>query len=542
MKKSLYIILFLLVSLSMSAMPAWRGEIEKKLPDGSTIMVTLQGDRYLHYYTSSDGRWWTEQDGVLYETEPQDEEQIETLRLARRRITRTVNQATPLNIAPRGLVILANFHNVKFKSTNTLEDMTEMLNGENYTFNNATGSARQYFIDQSRGMYTPHFDVVGPVELTQNYGYYGEDDKTVGYDGEDLRACDMVAEACRLADSVFDVDFTKYDCDNDGEVDFVYVIYAGFGQAEGAPTNTVWPHAYWLSDFHGEVTCGINCMIDGKKVNTYACGPELKGSTGSTRSGIGTFCHEFSHVLGLPDLYITLSSSGHRTMGSWDILDYGPYNNGGRTPPAYSAYERFFCGWIKPYVLNSAGTYELPDIKSTGAAAIITSTGTSNLIGNDPNPTEFYLLENRQKTGWDKYLKGHGLMITKIRYNYKKWYDNVVNDTKSNMGVDIIEADGNDDPESDYPTDLYPAGADSFTPYSTYPITNIKETGGLISLDFMGGGKTIQLATEEIEEEERIEAIYNIFGQMVSSKRIEDLPMGVYLIKTNIKTKKISIQ
>ena len=153
LRRTITLLLFAAIVVSLSAMPAWRGEIEKKLADGSTILVTLQGDRFLHYYTSEDGRWWKEKNGVLVEIPKADEKTINNQRRVRRRVTQNINQATPLNIAPKGLIILANFNKTYFNSKNSLEGMTEMHNGDNYTYGGATGSARQYFIDQSRGLY-----------------------------------------------------------------------------------------------------------------------------------------------------------------------------------------------------------------------------------------------------------------------------------------------------------------------------------------------------------------------------------------------------
>lgn len=538
-------IALLMTTLSVNALPAYKGEIEKQTTYGTTIKVTLQGDRWLHYFQSADGRCWSEnEEGVLVPIAAPTDKQRETIHKAKRKVSPATNTAYPRNIAPRGLVILANYKNLKFNSENTQAAMSEMLNGSNYTHNGATGSARQYFIDQSMGQYQPQFDVVGPVELSKNYEYYGEDDKSVGYPGEDIHAVDMIVEACQLADKNFNVDFTKYDCNNDGEVDFVFVIYAGYGQAAGAPSNTIWPHSFWVSDFHGETAGGITCKIDGKKINTYACGPELNSYTGTNREGIGTFCHEFSHVLGLPDLYITGGTSNHRTLNTWSVLDYGCYNNESRTPAGYSAYERFFMGWLKPTLLNQAGTYTLNELQTTNTAGIITATGKANLIGNDPNPTEFYLIENRQKKGWDAYLAGHGMMITKIKYSYQKWYDNTVNNSKSTMGVDIIEATPNTSTskKGDKATDLYPTGATFFTPYDDYPLTNITETEyGVISFDFMGGGQEIIISNiEDIDNEEHIVAIYDILGHYIQGNSLENLPKGIYIIKTNKSVRKIS--
>ncbi len=535
------LLILCLTASSLSAMPAWRGEVEKRLEDGTSMMVTLQGDRWLHYYESADGRCWREtSEGYLVPQEKPTVEKESTIRRMKRMPQQTAT-ASKRNIAPRGIVILVNFKKLHFLPENTQEAMNEMLNSDNYTYDEATGSAKQYFIDQSMGQYQPQFDVVGPVTLSQDYAYYGEDDTSVGYAGEDLRAVDMIVEACRLADSEFGVNFKDYDCDNDGEVDFVFVIYAGYGQSSGADENTIWPHSFWVSDFHGDVAGGQTCIIDNTKINTYACVPELNGRSGNRRIGIGTFCHEFSHVLGFPDLYITESSPNHRTLGDWDILDYGPYLNRGRTPPAYSAYERFFMGWLYPAILNEKGTYTLQELQQSNTAAIITSTGKHNMAGNDPNPTEFYILENRQQTGWDKYLKGHGLMITKIKYNYQSWYDNTVNNTSSNLGVDIIEAEKNTE-KTNKPTDLFPAGATAFTPYSTYPVTNIKESDGQISFDFMGGGESIVVSTDDNKIEEQVIAIYSVLGHLTQYTQTEQLPKGIYIVKTDKTTRKISIQ
>ena len=129
-------------------------------------------------------------------------------------------------------------------------------------------------------------------------------------------------------------------------------------------------------------------VFDGKILYDYACSSELKGNSGSNMCGIGTFCHEFSHVLGLPDLYDT-EYSGHNTLGSWDIMDYGGYSNNGRTPPSFSSYERFYLGWLTPTILNSAANITIDELQSSNQAYLVSSTGTHNLDGASPNPNSF---------------------------------------------------------------------------------------------------------------------------------------------------------
>lgn len=531
MRSNILLIMALVSTTLLVAKPAYRGPIEIEQADGTTVTVYKHGDEFFHYMTTADGQRVELKDGMLQKLPALSEEEILTRRMQsdKRRITNQTRAAYPLNIAPRGLVILVNFTDVSFSDENTLADMTEMLNGDNYTYNDATGSARQYFHDQSMGQYNPVFDVVGPVTVSNTMSYYGQNYPTE--DSEDKHVDKMIQEACKLADQQFNVDFSLYDNNNDGDVDFVYFIYAGYGEADSEITNTIWPHSFWLYDGYR-----ITLKLDGKRINTYACGAELQAS--GNRDGIGTFCHEFGHVLGLPDLYATNSSNNH-TLLDWDIMDYGSYNNDGKTPPAYSAYERFFLGWATPTILNKAVTVELPGLQQTNACCIITSTGNSNLIGNDPDPTEFFLLENRQQTGWDKHLPGHGMLITKIKYSYATWIQNTVNN--NTMGVDIMEARTNTGYYGQG-TDAFPAGATKYTPYANYPITNIKENKGIITFDFMGGGNIFNTDLENTVQEETVLAIYNIMGQAVATTDLSQLEQGIYIVKTTLGTKKIAVR
>lgn len=414
-----------------------------------------------------------------------------------RRISAAATTASPLNIAQRGLIILVNFSDLSYRPENTHAEMDSMINGRNYTRDysykygsttyhvQASGSVRRYFQDASAGAYNPIFDVVGPVTLSKGYAYYGANDIY----GDDKNATLMIKEACQLAKNQ-GVDFRQYDNDGDGYVDFVYVFYAGKNESDGAGDNYIWPHSYELEADR------ISLTLDGKKVNRYACSGELEYYSGK-HDGIGTFCHEFSHVLGLPDLYETTGNGTWKTMGEWDVMDYGPYNNEGNTPPTYSGYERWFMGWTTPQLLNSASTDTLHNLATSNHCYILTTSGTCSGTGNDPNPSTFYILENRQQSGWDAYLPGHGMMMTKVAYSYNKWSENTVNNSKSAMGVDLVEADGSAPAYSQSnsgngyfgkPGDLFPAGATSSSKVTGYPISDIREQNGVITFRLMGGG------------------------------------------------------
>ena len=509
MKRFIFSLLALCaLSVSLLAVPARRGAMTITQPDGTQITAYLHGDAFFHYYTSEDGQLLERAEDGFYRatTLPSaDEMRARAARSPRRVAKQQKEVGTSLNLAPRGLIILVNFSNLTFKTS--VAEMDSMINGLNYTRSysftyygekytvKSSGSARQYFHDTSLGQYNPVFDVIGPVTLSQKYSYYGSNNKN----GEDKNPEQMIKEACELVDG--DVDFSIYDNNHDGKVDFVYVIYAGYGEADGGGDDYIWPHNYALT------ASDVTCMVDDVQVDNYACSNEINYGSGK-HNGIGTFCHEFSHVLGLPDLYAT-NNATHKTMGAWDILDYGPYNNDGNTPPHYSAYERFYMGWLKPTVVNTACSVQLPALHTSNAAVVMTETGEHKLDGLNPNPSTFYLLENRQNEGWDAYLPGHGMLVTKVAYSSSKWENNTVNNTKRSMGVDIIEADGSapsydeEDYENGYfgkEGDAYPAGSTSFTKLAAYQVTDIQEKGGVINFKVNGGGETILLDVEDVAQ------------------------------------------
>ena len=542
MKRLSILVLVSAMAFAMWAVPARRGGVVVTLPDGSEMIVYQHGDEHFHWQTNEKGEWIRlGEDGFYQVTEALSEEQIEVKRMASPR--RVATAAYPLNIAPRGLVILVNFADVAF--TTEKEEMDSMLTAVNYTRNysytyrgktyniSSQGSARQYFEDASFGQYSPEFDVVGPVTVSKNMKYYGQNDSY----GSDLYPQTMVSEACKLADTQFGVDFTRYDNNGDGYVDFVFVIYAGYGEADGGADETIWPHAWNL------LSAGTRCVIDGKIVDLYACGNELDFYS-KKHTGIGTFCHEFSHVLGLPDLYDTNQETPHekKTLGSWSIMDYGPYNNEGNTPPAFSAYERFFMGWLTPRLITDPENVVLTDLKGSNEALLISSSDQHNLIGNNPSPTTFYMIENRQQEGWDKHLPGHGMMLTKILYDYNKWFENTVNNTSSKMGVDLIEADGKA-PSYDYYNknngydgkagDLFPAGAKAYTKIADHAIEAITEVDGVIKFKYKGGVEEPETAVENTVAKEEVIAVYNILGQKQMTTDIESLPHGTYVVVTS---------
>ncbi len=475
MKRFLALILFGLSCAGLWSVPARPGKILATQPDGTTIEVEISGDETFHYTATTDGylvkrnsegffEYATITNGEIvtsgirvYNQDMKANTNIEafsierqlemlnstwTQRAAAKRQAQQTN-ATENGLADEGIVILVNFQDVKFTVENPQAAFDSLLNQEGYSENGALGSARDYFYASSAGQYDPTFHIYGPYDLPNDMEYYGANNYT-----GDKHPEQMIVDAVKklYADTTANINFADYDQNGDGLIDFVFVYYAGHNEAEGGPENSIWPHKSQINDNPAISEADRNIEYDGKKLGMYACTSELRGASGNEMCGVGTFCHEFGHVLGLMDLYST-NYNGHKTLGTWDIMDQGAYNNDGKTPPLYSAFERFVLGWLTPEVIKADTSYELENIGTSNMAFIIRSDGGTTLP-NWNTTNKYYLLETRVNeidNTWDEYLPGQGMIITQIAYSQWKWTMNTINDDEDNMGVDLIEADGRTD-------------------------------------------------------------------------------------------------
>lgn len=317
----------------------------------------------------------------------------------------------------KGLVILVEYGDIEFKYGD-FDYFNRMLNEEGFSDYGSLGSARDWFVDNSNGQFLPDFDVYGPVKLPNNREYYGGNDTF----GNDLRPHEMAIHACQLLDE--EVDFSQYDRDGDGLIDNVFIFFAGKGEHDSNIKNAVWPHSW-------DVALGIpdeQFVFDGVQLNHYACTCEYP--SGYKRpDGIGTFVHEFSHVMGLPDLYVTTYTGGF-TPGDWSVMDTGPYNNDRLTPPNYSSYEKTALGWIECQPFTE-GRMEIPYLAETNTAYALPT----------EKRMEFYFFENRQQRGNDEFLPGHGMLVWHVDYKKGIWATNTVNNTRNHQYVDLVEAD-----------------------------------------------------------------------------------------------------
>ena len=483
----LFLAMFLFVAEAL-AVPAKRGVTKNlTLADGSRVVATLQGDEYANYYLASDGRAFQMKDGAYTAV---DRSALETQRKQLMQVRNKQRAARRVGTAPeggyqgqkKGLVILVEFTDVKFTyGQSVFKDYFNKVGFNSYGMH---GSVHDYFYEQSYGKLDLEFDIVGPVTMTSAASYYSTDNK---------RVAGMVNTLCKNVDD--QVDFSKYDWDGDGTVDQVYVIYAGWGAAQGAD-NTIWPHEWTVRASGSQYNSKEGVLID-----TYGISCELRGRSGSEIDGIGTSCHEFSHCLGLPDFYDTRDDGTNFGMNVWSLMDYGCYNgdNNGQCPSGYTAYERWFAGWLEPIELNSSCQItDMPAIEEEPVAYI---------MYNDKNKNEYYLLANHQIKGFDESQYGHGLLVLHVDYDATSWSQNTVNNTVGHERMTIIPADNSlavsnsnlaGDPfpgtrnntqltdESRPSASLYNANLDG-RKFMGKPLTDITEVDGLVTFNVMGG-------------------------------------------------------
>lgn len=551
MKRTLSILLVSWVARVAMAIPADRTPFTHVQTDGTTVVVYPHGDEFHHFCLNAQGEQivenaqgdWQVADVQLTRSQLQTRHKQGVQRRARKEFGRD-----PF-LAPHGLVILAEFPDKKFTSATPHADFDSLMNGINYNYDGATGSVRQYFIDQSNGQYKPQFTVVGPVTMPHESAYYGTNDSW----GYDRYLADFVIDACLAADDK--ADFSQIDFDNDGYADFVYIVYAGRGEADGGGSSTLWPCSWELSntlysEYTNQTTYTWDKLpkLDGKFIENYAISNELR--KGNCRAGIGGVCHEYSHVCGLPDVYDSYYGDNYdnsATPGDWHLMDQGAYNNGGKTPPSYSPWDKYFLGWVQPSLLTDAcndtlradgQTYRY--IAADGKAKKATA------------PTPVYYIENRQQTGWDAYSPGHGMLIWMVNYDGDIWAANEPNASESEeygkpecnkdgeMHYQLISAAGSIAVRGDR-RDPFPGenNVRSYTPLTDYPLTDICETDGVITYQLKGGVTPTPTSILDAVAAESI-AIYDLMGRYCGN-RIEGLAHGIYTVVERKGAKKIII-
>lgn len=522
----LIVLLSVLASIQALANPAIRGSIPMPQPDGSLVSICLVGDEFYSFNTTVDGYTvirnemgayvYAQREGMnlvpteviahdegqrtaaelaLLATTPKrlvDEMSVEEANV--RRVKRDVDLSNFDFDNFHGLVILIDFADKKFASADPKSFYTEMFSTENFTgFHDpitdrdvtCLGSVRDYFNEQSSGAFKPPFDVYGPYTSTRKANEC------------DRYSTSIFTSALKKAND--EVDFTLYDNNGDGRVDMIYFLVAGYSAASnGTETGYLWPHA---SNLYGNAI-----IYDGKRMDRYASSTELYGWENSpstvTVEGIGTVAHEFSHVLGLPDFYDTdYSNSGGESHhpGGWDVMAGGGDYNYGRTPAGYTLFERYALGWAHPKTITQAGTYTMKAVNESNDGYILRT----------PQNKEFFTIENRQKTRWDAYIPGHGMIVTRVdSTNANIWAMNKVNCNPSHNYFEMLRA-GNTT-SGDLSSDPFPGSQGNpmitnetapnlktWTGYANpFNIVGISEENGIISFKVIEEGSLLRLVED----------------------------------------------
>ena len=410
----------LFISLAAGAVPAKPGPFQYTQPDGSVVTLERHGDEFLNWTTLYGTQRVVELDeNGFWRPSQISEARREAARLRRQTVgeqrlqilhSRSRSNVSMTQGSRHIPVFLVEFPDKNFSVENPADSFSAMLNQPGYSGNEGTGSVQDYFMDNSHGRFQPIFDVYGPVMLPNEMAYYG---KNRSGQGTDIRPELALFDACViLADQV---DFSIYDADGDGFVDMTLFYYAGYSEAEGASTNTIWPHQYTVQASSSDEA--RNTRFNGKRLGNYFCTAELKGTQGTKQCGIGPTCHEFSHSLGLPDFYDTDYEKNGECAGltSFSLMDGGCYLNESRTPPYLNAEERVMLGWMaEEEVLDlTSGTVSFPAIQNNVAYISYCSV-----------EGEYYLYECRDASGWDAYLP-EGMLI----YHADKSMDHRVGNT-----------------------------------------------------------------------------------------------------------------
>lgn len=528
------LLLATMVCLHAVAIPAHRGSVMMPQPDGTMVSICLVGDEFYHFNTTVDGYTIIlNDDGAYVYAKREGGNLVPTTLLAHDEGSRSDAELAFLATVPkhlideisvaqghvrrakrnvdmsnfdlanfRGLVILIDFSNIQFSADDPKAFYSQMFSTEGLTQYydpfiksnvNCPGSVRDYFKDQSNGAFSPPFDVYGPYRAR-----YGKD---AVYQAR-ANQCQSLASTIfsnALKEANEEVDFTIYDNNNDGKIDMVYFLVAGYASSyEGNNKGYLWPHASNLEWTH--------YSFDGKLIDRYASSTELFGleSVPSTVTvdGIGTVCHEFSHVLGLPDFYDTDYSEGggqSHDIGGWDVMAGGADYNHGRSPVGYSYYERYALGWAQGNTITESGSYTLNPVNTSREGYILRT----------PVENEFFVFENRQKTGWDTYLPGHGMLVTRVdSTNINVWANNTINCNPAHNYFELLRA-GNSK-TGDSPSDPFPGTTSNFMITNTtspslltwdgtpneFNIMGIVENDGVISFNAVREDEVLKLVED----------------------------------------------
>jgi M6 family metalloprotease-like protein len=530
MKKSFLVLshyLFLVMLIfnvgTIKSVPANPNPIKVCQPNGDTISVRLKGDEYSHQVETEDGYTLVESGNNTLEYATQDAQGnlVSSHVMAKNKANRTDNerktlsrisqhlQASPQQKSPRLksshaplqakvksssnavtgkkklLCILIGFTDKPFVKTKA--EFENLFNKPGYNVNGGTGSVRDFYLEASYNQLELNTTVVGPYTASKDRAYYGSNSNQ------------LIQEACQLADPT--VNFADYDNDGDGWVDQVIVIHGGYSGETSGIANDIWSYRGGLNQV---------LSLDGKSLVSFCTVSELdKPNNGSNIAVIGPVCHEFGHCLGAWDYYDTNGDTdgNYRGTGWYDLMSIGVWANGAKTPAHPNAYVKTSVfGW------SNAKT-----IKTGQSLQILNSTQNTNQYYriNAFTPGEYYLLENKQQLGFDRYVTDHGMLVYHVDSTYISVAGNCINCT-NHQGMYIVPSGSKEfngvetSANSSYCpfpsaynitsfTDNTTPNMKSWASDNTYaPLTNITENPvtKIINLDFKGGVPGVAPSTQ----------------------------------------------
>lgn len=594
MKRILLFFFIIAATLTAKASHVYPLPVTITQSDGTTLTVVGHGDEHLHWFTTTDGvllcRVGTDffvaatTTGDLVATkqlahEPSMRTEIEKQLIAKQNKDLFINYANSVSKAkrepvvvnstflphtgnPKVLVILADFKDVNFKVADPVKTFEQYLNGTGrpVDFGNREdrnyGSVAQYFDDMSYGAFRPKFDIYGPIRLPHNLVHYGE--------GKNDRMDQFLPDVINTAKAELNIDFDQYDTNGDGFLDLVYVIYAGYAASiTQNSSDCIWPKSG-----NREVV-----VKDGLKTSRYGVSNELNAYPNAFKdepyervNGIGLFCHEFSHCMGLPDFYPTVDANkvDNQSMEYWSLMDSGEYLDNGWCPAAYTAWEREAFGWMEIETLTeSKDKLQIKSIDADGGKAY------KILNDNDETGNEYFIIENIQQQKWNTKHKGHGLLVYHVNYNQANFNlpTNNVNNTLGYPNMTVVPADGllasvknigkvvdwgtgengkvtNADYYAQLAGDLFPGTSYvselnetmALPNYKVYSgetlnkaLANISEEDGVITLDFISDYEGYLTKLDCIQADEYTDDnVYTLDGRIINSN---NLTKGIYIYK-----------
>ncbi len=598
MKKLLIITISILLTTAGYSTPPLRRTFQYRQSDGTMITATKSGNSDIGFYETTDGMAIGRKDGSFYylinvdgdaivsdflahDPSSRDAAEVAFVRqnglrgsdLIQQSIAKrspslksaalnadglgTYGKSAPGTVCSQGQVafpvIMVGFADKQFQKTTTREKIQRLYSEEGYNDEpNAIGSVRDYFIDQSNGMFVPEFQVVDSITLSRGYAYYGANGSGTG---KDANVDTAVREAIDSAIS-HGVNFRDFVVARSGAttgVPCVIIYYAGPGEHssyEEGCDDYLW--AQWKA-------LGYTSSSTKIRFNSYFIGNELLQSykldslkniipVSQEIDGIGVCCHELGHSLGLPDLYNTNNQNASVCMDYWSPMDYGHYINNGYSPIGHTAYEKGFLGWIAVEKLEGDARVCQLYPTTSGDGTVAYKVPNKNSSSNTTYP-EYYLLENRQPGKWYPDAMGSGMLAMHVDYLAASWSANTLNNTTSHLRMTYLPADGTKQAWrsshrfSDFAGDLYGNEVTEITEWPVYtgtmdaPIYNIKNEGGIVSFCYLDETVGISDVKTSFGDAE----IFTIDGRKVLNGR-NGLTRGIYIIRENGVSKRVFVR